>query len=198
MSGNSSVSLANAIQGGQQVPVNVSDNILAQQSVPVQNMRMQSVPVQSVPVQSVPAQPIPVQTNSKVNIAESKSVAISIHPTELQITDDHVKKIISYMQSVMNGKSLTKSNILTVVVHVYAVANSMVDLTPGLRQTVIINALENIIDQQDLSEEDTVVLNFMVQEVVSKFLPIISDIKNGDLSLKMPSCSQCNSCCTIC
>jgi len=188
MSGNSSVSLVNAIQGSQQTNANVSSNdILVAQSVPINNVPINNVPVQDMKVQGPPVQNMSVQSS-----VESKSVALRIPPTELQITDDHVKKIMSSMQSVMNGKTLTKSNILTVVVNVYAVANSMADLTPNLRQTVIVNALENIIDQQDLSEEETVVLNFMVQEVVGKFLNIVSDIKNGDLKLKLP---KCNSCC---
>jgi len=198
MSGNSNVSLVNAIQGSHQPHANgSSNNILVSQSVPMQDTNVHSVPVQGPPVQNMVVQSNVESKSIVQSSVESKSTALRIPPTELQITDEHVKKIMASMQSVMNGKTLTKSNILTVVVHVYAVANSMVDLTPSLRQTVIVNALENIIDQQDLSEEETVVLNFMVQEIVGKFLNIVSDIKNGDLKLKLPKCSQCNSCCTI-
>jgi hypothetical protein len=167
MSGNSSVSLANALQNQQEQ--------LSQQSQPKQSSNL---------------------LNKAQSDVKSDSI-LTVLPTELQITNDHVKKVIVSIQSIMNGKPLTRSNILTVVANVYSIANSMVDLTPRLRQTVIINALENIVDQQDLTEEETAVLNFMVQEVVVKFLSILTDIKNGDVKLHLPSCDQCTSCCSI-
>lgn len=120
-------------------------------------------------------------------------VALTKLPNELQITNDHVVKMIQHIQLVLNGKPITPVNILRVANSVFGAACSMKELPHRLQQTVIINALDNIIDNQtDMSDLDREMLEQMLQVVIPEVLNIASDIKNGIISFK-----KNNSCCTI-
>ena len=101
--------------------------------------------------------------------------------------------MIQHIQLVLNGKPITPVNILRVANSVFGAACSMKELPHRLQQTVIINALDNIIDNQtDMSDLDREMLEQMLQVVIPEVLNIASDIKNGIISFK-----KNNSCCTI-
>jgi hypothetical protein len=139
------------------------------------------------------SQVIPPPTSQPARPSVTTVVALTKLPNELQITNDHVIKMIQHIQMVLNGKPITPINILRVANSVFGVACNMKDLPHRLQQTVIINALDNIIDNQtDMSDLDREMLEQMLQVVIPEVLNIASDIKNNIISFK-----KNNDCCCV-
>jgi len=119
---------------------------------------------------------------------------VTIQPTDLQITNNHVVVLMKAINETLNGHQLTKDNILRVAMNVFRVACSMKDLPTRLQKRVIILALQNIVDQQsDISATDKEMLNLAIQEVVNEAINIAGDIVNGNLALTTKN----KSCCVI-
>ena len=143
-------------------------------------------------VQAVAQQAVQAVNQQAVQAVQAVN-QLTIKPTALQIDDKHVHLMIQNIQSVLNGKPLTPLNLLRVINSVFGTACSIKGLSERLQQTVIINALDNIIDQQaDITPDDKEMLQQMLQTIVPEALEIAADIRNGLISLKKNS-----TCCTI-
>ena len=165
-------------------------------SVSVQPVSNPLVSVQPVSVQPVSVQPVSnplVSVQPVSNQPVSNQPVLTIKPLTIGIDDKHVQQMMQNIQLVLKGKPLTPLNLLRVINSVFGAACAIKGLSERLRQTLIINALDNIVDQQtDITPDDKEMLEQMIQTIVPEALDIASDIKNGLISLK-----KNNSCCTI-
>jgi hypothetical protein len=144
----------------------------------------------NTPISQVNSQ---VNSNVNSNVNNTQVSKLSIKPSDLLITNQHVEQLVDAIKEILNGKSLTPLNILRVANTVFCVACGMDDLPHRLQQTVILNALDNIIDQQtDMSELDKETLQQMLLTIIPEALNIASDIKSGLISFK-----KNNTCCVI-
>lgn len=156
------------------------------------NSVVQPTPQVQVVPQVVP-QVADTNTANTNNTSATTTPVVTVPPTDLQITNQHVQKMIQAIKDTLNGHQLTALNVVRVAANLMSVAESMDDLPPRLQSVVIMNSLENVIDQQQMDPEDKESLMLMLQGVVNEAINVFQDIKSGSLALS----NATKGCCLI-
>jgi hypothetical protein len=116
------------------------------------------------------------------------------HP-DLRITQARIKEVEDSIDIILDGRPLTKMNILRVSINAMSTTASMVELPNNVKKMVLIAALNHAIEigcnNASISELEKEFLLTMVDEVVSQVIDLAHEIASKKL-LSMPK-----DCCMI-
>lgn len=121
---------------------------------------------------------------SNNNFLNNNQINLIIKPPDLKITDEHIKLLIKNIYEVLGQHKLDQSNYLETAASVYHTAASMKDIPVRLRGDAIVNALQNVADQQNIDSE-------LVKNIINnvpRIINVLDDTKHHFIQLKNKSC----------
>jgi hypothetical protein len=107
---------------------------------------------------------------------------------DVRITTVHIDRLVKEIERLLDGKRLTKMNMLRVAVSCIAVTKKMSDLPNTLKKRVIIVALNKVIEAHVEQQEDRKLL-FDALVDVDQSIDLAIDIQKGRIGVQQGCCT---------
>ena len=127
-------------------------------------------------------------TSNNVNNCE-----IGVEPTannvpEYKINEQQIKEVFNAGLALLNGKPLTKSNIIQVTYILWSVTKKM-NVCGDVKREILLTGISSLIEhQQDITDIDKEVLKLMVRDVLGQVIDIVSDAKKAGSKNCLTNC----------